>query len=132
MVEAGQCSGSLHTARFAAEIGVPVFCVPGSYTSPRSRGCHDLIADGAQLAASPEDLLRRLGIEAGGDSQMEDSADEATIVRVLAVGPRPGDLVRRETGLPRSRYLAAVLSLSRGGRVVQLPGDLLALSRTAR
>ncbi len=131
VVEAGQCSGSLHTARFAAEVGVPVFCVPGAYTSPRSRGCHDLIADGAQIAACPDELLRWLGIAVGDASQMQDSADEATILRVLAPGPRPGDLVQREARLPRPRYLAAALSLSRRKRIVQLPGDLLALSRTA-
>jgi DNA processing protein len=134
VVEAGQCSGSLHTARFAAEVGVPVFCVPGAYTSPRSRGCHDLIADGAQVAASPDELLRRLGIEAGDVSgQAEDSADEAAVVRVLQVGPRPADLVQREARLERSRYLAAVLSLTCRRRVVELPGDLLALTpRTPR
>jgi DNA processing protein len=129
VVEAGQCSGSLHTARFAAEVGVPVFCVPGPYTSPRSRGCHDLIADGAQLAASPDELLRWLGVAAGDPTQMQDSADEAAILRVLAAGPRPGDLVQREARLPRSRYLVATLSLSRRRRILQLPGDLLALSR---
>jgi len=134
VVEAGQCSGSLHTARFAAEIGVPVFCVPGAYTSPRSRGCHDLIADGAQVAACPDELLRRLGIEAGDTSgRAEDSADEAAVVRVLQEGPRPADLVQREARLERSRYLAAVLSLTRRRRVVELPGDLLALTpRTPR
>jgi DNA processing protein len=130
VVEAGQCSGSLHTARFAAEVGVPVFCVPGAYTSPRSRGCHDLIADGAQVAACPDELLRRLGIEVGEAARMQDSADEAVILRMLATGPRPGDLVQREAGLPRPRYLAAVLSLARRRRVVHLPGDLLAVSRT--
>ncbi|MEE9127422.1 MAG: DNA-processing protein DprA [Planctomycetota bacterium] len=129
VVEAGQCSGSLHTARFAAEVGVPVFCVPGAYTSPRSRGCHDLIADGAQVAACPDELLRRLGIEAGDAPGMQDSADEAAILRILVSGPRPGDLVQREAGLARPRYLAAVLSLARRRRVVHLPGDLLALSR---
>lgn len=127
VVEAGQCSGSLHTARFAAEVGVSVFCVPGAYTSPRSRGCHDLIADGAQIAAAPDELLRFLGIAAGDPTQMQDSADEAAVLRVLAAGPRPHDLVQREARLPRARYLAATLSLCRRQRIVELPGDLLAL-----
>lgn len=130
VMEAGQCSGSLHTARFAAEVGVPVFCVPGPYTSPRSRGCHDLIADGAQIAVAPDELLRLLGIAGGDATQMQDSADEALILRVLAVGPRPQDLVQRESRLSRERFLTATMTLLGRGRIVQLPGDLLALGRS--
>jgi DNA processing protein len=62
VTEAGLSSGSLHTAWFAAEAGNEVFAVPGAYTSPRSRGCHHLVNEGAALARDPEDLLRRLEI----------------------------------------------------------------------
>lgn len=129
VVEAGHASGSLHTARFAAELGIPVFAVPGPYSSPRSRGCHALIADGAQIACDPEDLLRRLGVEAGGKSggaELELGADETAILAALAQGPRPSDLIERESGLEAGRYLAALLSLTEKGCVRAMPGDLLA------
>ena len=130
VVEAGHASGSLHTARFAADHGVPVFAVPGPYSSPRSRGCHALMADGAQIASDPEDFLRRFGVEARcadpDAADLEPNADEAAILGVLRVGPRPSDLVQREAGLEDTRYLTALFALTTRGRVRELPGDLLA------
>jgi DNA processing protein len=131
VVEAGRASGALHTARFAAEHGVPVFAVPGPYTSPRSVGCHDLIADGACVARDPEDLLRRLGVEAelrgGTAATFAGTADEAALLRVLRAGPRPADLVRREARLEVGAFLKALYALQERGAVTALPGDLLAL-----
>ena len=133
VVEAGLASGSLLTARFAAEVGSQVFAVPGPYASPRSRGCHDLIADGAQIACDPEDVLRRLGLSAAvarGESEgLELPADASAILRVLAAGARPKDLVQRETRLERGAFLRALLHLTGSGCVDCLPGDLLAVRR---
>jgi DNA processing protein len=134
VVEAGLASGSLHTARFAADAGVPVYAVPGPYPSPRSRGCHALIADGAGVAMDPEWLLRELGVAAalpataGGEVGVElrESADAAAILRVLQQGPRPADLVRRESRLENGPFLRALFALLDAGRVVQLGGDVLA------
>ncbi len=136
VVEAGLRSGTLHTARFASEFGVPVFAVPGPYTSPRSIGCHSLIAEGAAIASSPAELLRDLGVETRLRNPQapglvyEGSADEELILRALTQGPRPTDLVGRESGLADGKFLAAVFSLTSKGRVQQLPGDLLAIVRT--
>ena len=138
VVEAGLLSGSLHTAHFASEFGVPVFAVPGVYTSPRSAGCHALIAEGAQIARSPEDLLRDLGVEAALHSPSEDgqsmacSADEEAIIKVLTFGPRPSDLVARETRLPRAQYVAALFGLLDKGRISQGAGDVLSLQSMKR
>ena len=113
-----------------------VFAVPGPYTSPRSIGCHTLIAQGGSIATSPEELLRDLGIEASlrdpasSTRFFEDAADEEAVLRELLQGPRPTDLVARETGLAPARFLAAVLSLTEERRIHQLPGDLLAIVRT--
>ena len=131
VVEAGFRSGTMHTARFAADFGVPVFAVPGAYTSPRSQGCHALIAEGACIALSPEELLRDLGVagalrEPDADERaFESSADEEAILRVLRAGPRPTDLVARESKLPDARFLAALTSLLGKDRIHQRPGDLL-------
>lgn len=131
VVEAGLASGTMYTARFAAEVGVPVFAVPGSYTSSRSRGCHDLIAEGAQIARDPEDLLRRLDVEVGHGvtRAMPMDADQTAILQILQQGPRPGDLVQRESRLQGDRYVAALMALLEAGRVQLLPGDLLAPMR---
>jgi DNA processing protein len=61
VVEAARRSGSLITARFAADQGREVFAVPGSPLDPRAEGTNDLIRDGATFCADVEDVLRALG-----------------------------------------------------------------------
>lgn len=133
VVEAGRTSGSLHTARFCAEQGRPVFAVPGPWSSERSQGCHWLLREGAQVALDPAELLRDLGVTAavaGEDAhalQLDGDAD--AILRCLASGPRPADLVQRESGLVRARFLLVRMQLEQSGVLRNLPGDLLAAQR---
>lgn len=135
VVEAGLTSGSLHTANFGALAGVPVYAVPGPYSNNRSRGCHALIAEGAGIAACPETLLRVLGIDAAMQPSVDAaaslgfqrSADATALLSILETGPRPADLVRRESGLTEEQFLETVLDLVANKSLLQLPGDLLAL-----
>ena len=132
VIEAGTTSGSLHTARFAGECGRAVFCVPGPWSSARSRGCHRLLQEGASVAADPTELLRDLGVQPalgpGTAQQLQLSADSQAILTCLQSGPRPADLVERESGLPREQFLVARLQLEGSGAIHTMPGDLLTTS----
>ncbi len=133
VVEAGSTSGSLITARLAAELGRDVHCVPGPWSSSRSQGCHDLIQQGAMLASGPADLLRSLGVSAAlppaTAPQLARDADQRTILTLLEQGPRPTDLLLRESGLVRAAFLQARMQLERAGTIQTLAGGLLTLSR---
>ena len=128
VVEASLTSGALHTARFAAECGTEVFALPGPWASERSQGCHRLIVEGACLVEGPDALLRTLGIQAvqSGASALHLAlcADEQAVLSGLRPGPRPTDLLQRESGLDRAAFLRALFALQGRGVVTRVPGDL--------
>ncbi|MBL8726492.1 MAG: DNA-protecting protein DprA [Planctomycetes bacterium] len=132
VVEASLTSGALHTARFAAECGVDVYALPGPWQSERSQGCHRLVGEGARLLEDPESLLRDLGVAgpaaAGTALHFAHSADEHALVQRLQQGPRPGDLLQRESGLDRATFLRALFGLQARGAVARFAGDLWALT----
>lgn len=129
VVEAGRTSGALQTARFCAEQGRTVFALPGPWTSERSHGCHLLLREGAQVALDPAELLRDLGVTAHVTPTtalgLQVSGDAAALLRCLQQGPRPADLVQRESGLPRGQFLSARLWLEQHEALRTMPGDLL-------
>jgi DNA processing protein len=134
VTEAGLASGTMHTAGFAADAGTTVFAVPGAYTSPRSRGCHQLLADGALLAVDPEDLLRSLDVMAPAAQTSETgcSADAIALLRLVEVGPRPEDLLWRESRLDRVHFTRGLLELTQKGLVDVLPGGFVARRLSGR
>lgn len=82
VIEAGLKSGSLITARLAAEQGREVFAVPGSPTDPRSKGANKLIRDGAQLTESVDDIINIL-------STLPDTLQERKAPAYQTITPEP-------------------------------------------
>lgn len=136
VVEAALQSGSLITARLAAEQGREVFAIPGSIHSPQSRGCHALIQQGAKLVASAQDILEELqpafAAAAAPAASSEDEAAEPAdaILDALGYDPATLDALVARTGWPAAELSGRLLELELEGRVARLPGQLF--QRTAR
>jgi DNA processing protein len=126
VVEAAPRSGSLITARLAAEQGREVFAIPGSIHSPVARGCHALIKQGAKLVESAQDVLEELGWRSAVDfsaapAPQASSADQA-LLQNLGFEPTDTDTLTQRSGLTPERVSAMLLQLELDGRVASLPG----------
>ena len=141
VVEAALQSGSLITARLAAEQGKEVFAIPGSIHAPQSRGCHALIRQGAKLVESAQDVLEELrhvtfgigGSVTGGGAVSEEEAvstdcsihgKETFLLQALGHDPVGLDALLERTGLDTSTLQARLLELELAGAVGRLPGGL--------
>lgn len=133
VVEAAVQSGSLITARLAAEQGREVFAIPGSIHAPQSRGCHALIRQGAKLVESAQDILEDLRFTTplpalnepplnAGDS---DRGKEDSLLRAMGHDPVSLDVLQARTGLDTAHLQARLLELELSGEVARLPGGLL-------
>ncbi len=139
VVEAELRSGSLITARLAAEQGREVLAVPGSPLDPRSRGPNQLIRQGATLCEGIEDIEQALApLSSRLHEPVPSHPFEATIGDVsgdtlervaclLSAVPTPRDELARAAGLPISICAAALLELSLTGRATLLPGGLVSV-----
>jgi DNA processing protein len=136
VVEAALRSGSLITARLAAEAGREVMAVPGSVLAPQSRGCHALIRQGAVLVESPEQVLEELnGLSALADASPApapiESLPEDAVLRALGHDPQSIDGLIDRCGWPAPALTAHLLRLELEGRVARLPGGLYQRRQTA-
>ena len=139
VVEASLRSGSLITARLAADEGREVFAVPGSVDNPLSRGCHALIRDGAKLVESVADVLDEI-VHAGGlaappavrrPGAADDSggtagnpaAPEQGVLDAVGHDPVTLDQLVDSTRTPASRLAAMLLALELDGWIEALPGS---------
>ena len=130
VVEGGVDSGSLITARHAAVQQRPVYAVPGSVFAPTSRGPHHLLATGASVLQSPDDLLERLGLTAPAGSGEGTAAaldgDETRVLESLDEEPRHVDDIIERAGIGAGRALAALVTLEVRGLVRRRTGQRFA------
>ena len=133
VVEAALRSGSLITARQAAEQGRDVFAIPGSIHSPQSRGCHALLKQGAKLVETAQDVLEELSLpqRAGRapTALSPPSCDEAQpersgLLAALGFDPVSLDALVARTGVAAAHLQAQLLELELQGEVARLPGGL--------
>ena len=127
VVEAALASGSLITARAAAEQGREVFALPGSIHSPLSKGCHALIKSGAKLVESAEDVLTELsGFRPSGFASTQQAVHHGDTGLLAHMGHDPVDVdsLCSRAGLSAEQVSSELLKLELDGRVAALPGGL--------
>lgn len=128
VVEAALQSGSLITARLAAEQGKDVFAIPGSIHATQSHGCHALIRQGAKLVESAQDVLEDLPGVVIADRVATPApasmATEDSLLQALGFDPVSLDALQARTGLATAPLQARLMTLELDGQVARLPGGL--------
>jgi len=139
VIEAAPKSGSLITARYAAEFGREVMAIPGSPLDPRAQGCNLLIREGATLVQSADDVLEalrplHLGAarpatrHAVADSAVDmDDAERGAIRDLLSATPVPVDELIRQSGLPAAAVQLVLLELELAGHLTRHAGGRVSL-----
>ncbi len=131
VVEAALASGSLITARAAADQGREVFAIPGSIHSPLAKGCHALIKSGAKLVESADDVLAELaGFRASGYASTTvgrsaaGTAPDSGLLAHMGHDPVDVDSLCSRAGMSAEQVSSELLRLELDGRVTALPGGL--------
>jgi DNA processing protein len=140
VVEAAPRSGSLITARCAAEIGREVMAVPGSPLDPRAQGCNQLIREGATLVQTADDVLeaisplrvrpfrqRELDYAAPAASADPNEQDRGAVANLLGATSVPIDELVRQSGLPPATVNTILLELELAGRLERHAGGRVSL-----
>jgi DNA processing protein len=144
VIEAGLNSGTLITARKAAEQGRDVFALPGSLHNPMAKGCHRLIREGARLVETTADIMQELGplaaelqmelrqrLEIADDEQVPtaeknesllEDPDYTRVWKVLGYEPKPVDTIIEQTGLSAREISSMLLMMELKGLVVKQRG----------
>lgn len=126
VVEAAPESGSLITARLAAEQGREVFAIPGSIHSPVARGCHKLIKQGAKLVETAADILEELGddlLPVSAPAVASEGVPESSLLTAIGHDPCGLDDLVERTGQSAGDLLPELLDLELAGLIATLPGN---------
>jgi len=137
VVEAGETSGALITARLALEQNREVFAIPGSILSPASRGTNHLIQEGAKLVHNYTDILEELNLMAVAHQvELKEvipaSDTESLLLKQLSAEPTHIDEVCRSSGLPTSTVSSTLAMMELKGLVKQVGAMNYVLAREAR
>jgi DNA processing protein len=132
VVEAAARSGSLITARLAAEQGREVFAIPGSIHNPQTRGCHRLIRDGAKLVEQVGDITEELGsllgfmLEQAGESKPGPSTnldrEHRNLLETIAYDAVNLDVLVQRSGLTIDKLSSMLLVLELNNLIQSAPG----------
>ena len=139
VIEAWLNSGTLITARKAAEQGRDVFALPGSLNNPMAKGCHRLIREGARLVETTSDIMQELGplaaelqmeirqrLELVDDSPEKPVKTQHTILNdtdyrkvwdVLSFDPKPVDVIIEQSGMSAREISSMLLMMELKGMV---------------
>ncbi|WP_057882969.1 DNA-processing protein DprA [Tsuneonella troitsensis] len=142
VVEAAPKSGSLITARLAAESGREVMAIPGSPLEGRATGCNQLIRDGAVLVQTPDDVIEVMtGFDGSPRSIFREStpayvfaddeladAEPADVTALLTSAPVSADELIRQSGTSASAVQMALLELEIAGRLTRHAGGRVSLT----
>jgi len=140
VIECPEWSGARITANLAAELGKPIYAVPGQIDRPTSAGCNDLIREGATLVTSGQDILDDISTLSSGKPKLAAATDEGeqSLHRPVLDGPEQlihdalyGETLRVDeiltaTSLPMQDINAMLLKLEIQGLVRQFPGGRFA------
>ncbi len=140
VIEAGLRSGSLITARLAAEQGREVLVLPGSVHNRMKRGCHRLIRDGGRLVEKPDEVREALAgparnlasglafrlAECGSASTVppkpSTDPDQTRLLTALGSDPQSIDILAERSDMSASRVSSLLLELELAGHVGRMPG----------
>lgn len=131
VVEAADQSGSLITARMAAEQGRDVFAIPGSIHSPLAKGCHQLIRQGAKLVESAQHILEEYAHDMLGEVDGVSTAEPAgrdiamtPLLQAMGFDPIDAETLMQRAGIDAPSLHAQLLTLELDGVIERLPGDV--------
>ena len=133
VIEAGEKSGSLITARSALDQGRDVLAVPGNVLSGRNRGAHALLRDGAKIVEDADDILEELGMcgkgvgslfsEPGSTKRLPTPFPDDPVLSSLTPGePADLDAIAQASGIPPARLLPRLFELELKGLVARAGG----------